>query len=297
LIVMLDEGLTYRQIFTDGRPLETDPNPSWMGHSVGRWDGDTLVVDSFGYNDRSWLNHGGHPHTQALRITERYRRPDSGHLQIEMTLSDHLCAAVDDVARRVARQRYRSVEEVCNDDNGSHRQHYIGKASDEKKTEAKVAPDTLAKYVGIYEEQDILGQGPHPRIIEITVAAGKLYAELKGMEKIQSGAQSDAYFTGFFNWQVEFIPGPNGVAAYLNEVHVSGNYRYRRGSEVDAFPPGAHGRPAPGAAVRVRRFRRRNAAGGCGTLRWLCPAVVQPPRHRAFRLPPRRANRVRVRAL
>ena len=49
---------------------------------------------------------------------------------------------------------------------------------------------------------------------------------------------------GFFNWQVEFIPGPNGVPAYLNEVHVSGNYRYRSGSEVDAFPPGAPGRPA-----------------------------------------------------
>jgi hypothetical protein len=108
LIVMLDEGLTYRQIFTDGRPLETDPNPSWMGYSVGHWDGDTLVVDSFGYNDRSWLDHGGHPHTQALRITERYRRPDLGHLQIEMTVrSGHLCTAVDDLAWRVARRRYR----------------------------------------------------------------------------------------------------------------------------------------------------------------------------------------------
>ena len=85
-----------------------------------------------------------------------------------------------------------------------------------------------SKYVGTYEEQDIWGQGPHPRIIEITVAEGKLYAELKGREKIQLVAQSDTYFTGFFNWQVEFIPGPNGLPAYLNEVHVSGNYRYRR---------------------------------------------------------------------
>ena len=67
-----------------------------------------------------------------------------------------------------------------------------------------------------------------PRIIEITVAEGKLYAELKGREKIQLVAQSDTYFTGFVNWQVEFIPGPNGLPAYLNEVHVSGNYKYRR---------------------------------------------------------------------
>ena len=65
-------------------------------------------------------------------------------------------------------------------------------------------------------------------ITEITVADGKLYAELKGREKIQLVAQSNTYFTGFFNWQVEFISGPNGVPAYLNDVHVSGNYRSRR---------------------------------------------------------------------
>lgn len=230
LIVMLDEGLTYRQIFVDSRRLETDPNPSWMGYSVGRWDGDTLVVDSFGYNDRSWLDHGGHPHTQALRVTERYRRPDFGHLQIEMTFSDPTIYTrpwTISLGASLAADT-ELLEEVCNDDNGSHRQHYIGKASDEKKTEASVAPETLAKYAGTYEEQDIWGQGPHPRIIEITVAGGKLYAELKGREKIQLVAQSDTYFTGFFNWQVEFIPGPNGTPAYLNEVHVSGNYRYRR---------------------------------------------------------------------
>jgi len=200
LIVMLDEGLTY------------------------------LVVDSFGYNERSWLDHGGHPHTQALRVTERYRRPDIGHLQIEMTLSDPAIYARSwtiSLGASLAADT-ELLEEVCNDDNGSRRKHYIGKASDEEKTEVKVAPETLAKYAGIYEEQDIWGQGPHPRIIEITVADGKLYAELKGREKIQLVAQSDTHFTGFFNWQVDFSPGPNGVPVYLNEVHVSGNYRYRR---------------------------------------------------------------------
>src|SRR5439155_1618686 len=55
VIVMLNEDLTYRQILLDGRRLETDPFPSWMGHSVGRWEGDTLIVDSNGFNDRSWL--------------------------------------------------------------------------------------------------------------------------------------------------------------------------------------------------------------------------------------------------
>src|SRR5262249_27478619 len=88
LLLMLDEDLTYRQIFLDGRPLETEPNPSWMGYSVGRWEGDTLVVDSVGFNDRTWLDRDGHPHSEALRMTERYRRPDFGHMQIEITLND-----------------------------------------------------------------------------------------------------------------------------------------------------------------------------------------------------------------
>src|SRR5512132_804311 len=88
LILILNPDLTYRQIFLDGRVLETNPNPSFMGYSVGRWDGDTLVVESFGFNDRTWLDHDGHPHTEALRMTERYRRRDFGNLDLEVTLSD-----------------------------------------------------------------------------------------------------------------------------------------------------------------------------------------------------------------
>ncbi len=60
-----------------------DPNPTWMGYSVGHWDGDTLVVESAGYNDRTRLDNDGHPHSEDLRVTERFRRPDFGHLEIE----------------------------------------------------------------------------------------------------------------------------------------------------------------------------------------------------------------------
>jgi hypothetical protein len=229
LIVMLDEGLTYRQIFMDGRPLETDPNPSWMGYSVGHWDGNTLVVDSFGYNDRTWLDHTGHPHTTALRMTERYRRPDFGHLQIEITLNDpSVYARPWTVALNAALAAdTEMLEAVCNESIAG-REHWVGKASDEKKTEAKVAPEVLAKYAGAYQEQDFWGQGPHPRMIEITVAEGHLFAELKGKGKTQLVAQSDTHFSGFFNWQIDFVTDSQGVPAYLNEVHVSGNYRYRR---------------------------------------------------------------------
>src|SRR5579862_1950772 len=76
IIAVVYEDLSYRQIFMDGRRLPEDPNPSWMGYSVGHWDGDTLVVESSGFNDRSWLDFAGHPHTESLRITEHFRRRD-----------------------------------------------------------------------------------------------------------------------------------------------------------------------------------------------------------------------------
>ncbi len=88
-IVMLFEAVhSYRQIFMDGRPLPRDPNPQWFGYSVGRWEGDTLVVESSGFNDNVWLDNNGHPATERLRVTERFRRPDFGHLNIEVTIDD-----------------------------------------------------------------------------------------------------------------------------------------------------------------------------------------------------------------
>src|SRR5918994_580547 len=82
VIAILNPDTTYRQIFLDGRTLEADPLPIWQGYAVGRWDGDTLVVESNGYNDRTWLHPEGLVHTEQLRITERYRRIDFGHMQV-----------------------------------------------------------------------------------------------------------------------------------------------------------------------------------------------------------------------
>ena len=87
-IAILNDDLTYRVIHMDGRELEANPAPSWMGYSVGRWEGDTLVVDSNGFNDKTWVSRYGVSHTEALRMTERYRRPDFGHLQLEVTFTD-----------------------------------------------------------------------------------------------------------------------------------------------------------------------------------------------------------------
>jgi hypothetical protein len=88
LLVMYSEGQLPRQIFLDGRSHPRDPNPTWLGHSVGHWEDDTLVVDSVGFNDRTWPDTNGHPQTEKAHVIEHYRRPDAGHLELEMTVED-----------------------------------------------------------------------------------------------------------------------------------------------------------------------------------------------------------------
>ena len=89
LLLMLNEyNGTYRQVFTDGRPLPKDPNPSWQGYSTAVWDGDALVVESSGFRDDLWLDWDGSMVTGAGRITERITRPDFGHLAIAITVDD-----------------------------------------------------------------------------------------------------------------------------------------------------------------------------------------------------------------
>jgi hypothetical protein len=228
LILILNPDLTYRQIFMDGRALETAPNPSWMGYSVGHWDGDTLVVESFGFNDRTWLDHDGHPHTEALRTTERYRRRDFGNLDLEVTLSDPaIYARPWTVAVRAELAAdTEMIEWVCNE-KSSEVQHWVGKASDEKKSEVKVAPAILAKYVGTYEEQPKLWRLV-PRVVEITLSGDTLYGDMDGRGKTPLVAQSETGFSGLYGLGVEFLNSDSGAPAQLFVKHVSGDYRFAR---------------------------------------------------------------------
>jgi hypothetical protein len=87
-MILFEEFANYRQVFTDGRAFPATFEPSWFGTSIGRWDGTTFVVDTRGFNDRSWLDDGGHPHTEALHTTERFTRKDYGHMTLRITIDD-----------------------------------------------------------------------------------------------------------------------------------------------------------------------------------------------------------------
>ena len=87
-VILSERDVTYRQIFTDGRPLPKDPEPSWNGYSTGRWQGDALVVETNGLRDGTWLDRNGSPMTDAARMIERFRRVDYGRLEVELTIDD-----------------------------------------------------------------------------------------------------------------------------------------------------------------------------------------------------------------
>jgi hypothetical protein len=120
------------------------------------------------------------------------------------------------------------IEAVCAEGGDRNLEHWVGKASDEKASAIKVAPEILAKYAGTYEERDLWGPGPHPRTIQVTVSDGALFAELSNRGKVQLNAQTPTTFAGFFGWSLTFVPDSQGVTTYLLEMHISGNYRYTK---------------------------------------------------------------------
>jgi hypothetical protein len=88
ILVLTERNMQYRQIFTDGRKLPADPNPTWNGYSVGHWEGDTMVIETTGFRDDLWLDAAGNPLTEQGKMTERIRRPNYGTLEIEITIND-----------------------------------------------------------------------------------------------------------------------------------------------------------------------------------------------------------------
>jgi len=117
----LYEMYDWRQVFMDGRkhPTGDDLDPTWKGHSIGRWEGDTLVIDTVGYNDKTWFDNKGWPHSDQLHLTERYTRTDLGTMKVEMTIDDPVAYTrpftVTGQARLMPKEEL--VEYICDENN------------------------------------------------------------------------------------------------------------------------------------------------------------------------------------
>ena len=230
VIAILNPDLTYRQIFTDGRALEPDPLPIWQGYSVGRWEGDTLVVESNGFNDKTWLHPEGLEHTERLRVTERYRRLDFGHIRVDVTYDDP--GALEAPLQAVVNLEYAADDEmlelVCNEASEGGTKHWVGdKTADAQRTAVAVAPEILAQYVGGYEGIWL----DNPTRVEVTLENGALFLARNGGEKNQLIAQSETSFvcpTCQWGQPYVFTREGDGMATEVREVQVSGAWIFKR---------------------------------------------------------------------
>jgi hypothetical protein len=127
---------TWRTIWTDGRALPKDPDPAWYGYSIGKWDGDTFVVESIGYDDRTWIDHFGNPHSDQMRLVERYRRVDKDTLLLDMTLTDPKAYTKPWVAETITFVNPKAAifEEICSP---SEEHRFNDEIRDESKAKPK----------------------------------------------------------------------------------------------------------------------------------------------------------------
>jgi hypothetical protein len=201
IIAILNDDLTHREVFMDGRQLEKDPNPSWMGYSVGHWDGDTLVVESNGYNDRTWLDGSGYPHTESLRVTERYQRTDFGHIELQVTFDDPM-VFTKPVSVPIHMELITDTEMIeyfCGE-NEKDRSHLSGTASS---IDVKVPSEILKAYAGSYDVKEDDGK---ISVVEIFAEENGLFLNYanQGKQKLDALSQTTFSLTGTI---YEFIPG------------------------------------------------------------------------------------------
>src|ERR1700680_1396746 len=223
MVALLYEGGTgrYRQIFTDGRKPPDDPNPTWLGYSVGHWEGDTLVAETAGFNDRSWLDRAGHPHSENLRVTERFRRVDFGHMQFQIAYDDpqtltkplSISLAVTYAADT------EMLENVCNED-----ERDTVRLGAKANKGVQLSPGVLAKYAGTYEfrEGSTVVAGFMGMNQSVSVINGRLY--LNALPLIpESETRFDS--TGA---AAEFFLDANGRVTRLVLSQTEGDAKYDR---------------------------------------------------------------------
>lgn len=236
IIAILNPDMTYREVFMDGRGLEPDPLlPTWMGYSAGRWEGDTLVVESNGYNDKTWLTREGLPHTDQLRITERYTRRDFGHMELEITYEDPgtFTGPVQAIVDLVLRPDGAMLEVVCNESETGQR-HYSGEIDQAEEKVVEVPREVLERYVGTYRG---IWLG-NLITAEVTLEDGELFVTRTprysdtggntGYDTSRLIPQSETAFDSSFGLGWIFEVNEDGEATSVSEVHVSGAWPFER---------------------------------------------------------------------
>jgi hypothetical protein len=229
LTAMLAEASsTYRQIFTDGRSFPEDMYTTWMGYSVGHWDGDTFVVESAGFNDQTWLDFNGHPHTEALRVTERFFRKDFGHMQHQVTLNDPnvFTKPVTISVNTELAPDTDMLETVCNENEQSVK-HFVVTDADLKRHEniAKLPHEVLVKYTGTYESE-LPRTGGLGRPFEISLEGDQLFLKMAGApSKLPLEAKSETTFSAF-GGSIIFFADDKGAITHLVLQIVEGDFRF-----------------------------------------------------------------------
>jgi hypothetical protein len=212
LMIVLHEagtGDAFRQVFLDGRELPKDPSPSWYGYSVGRWDGDVLVVDTIGFNDKTVLDAFRHPHTEALHITERLRRQDFGHIELQQRYEDpEAYARPWTITLNLELDPDNEILEYFCNENERDRAHRV------PHQHVVVPAAILAGYAGTYQ----MGTG---REITITLEDDQLMVEQDARGRLPLFAHSETTFMlelaalGPNSVEFEFVPDDRGVAKKL----------------------------------------------------------------------------------
>jgi hypothetical protein len=230
VVAILNGDLTYRSIFTDGRKLEADPLPTWMGYSVGHWEKDTLVVESNGYNDKTWLHPEGLQHTDKLRVTERYTRSDFGHMQIDITYDDP--GTFTSPLHQTVSLQYAADDEmleyVCAEATEGVTKNWVGdKLDDHAKNKVDVPKQILSSYVGTYRGYWLDSM----TTLQVTLEDGGLVVQRNGSKKSPIYAQSETAFvcpTCQWGQPYVFTRDANGPAPSVKEVQISGEWVFKR---------------------------------------------------------------------
>ena len=191
----------HRTIFTDGRDLPKDPSPMWLGYSAGHWEQDTLVINSNGFSDEGWLDFGGTPQTESLRMIERMRRPDYGHLELEITFDDPKVFPQPLTIRKVKTLVPDTdiLEDLCENTT------LLSTVT----PGVKVAADVLAKYAGTYE---VAG-----RNIVVSVEGGQLMVEDPAdlLHRLFIASTETVFQNNEGTTSIEFVKDSGGVVTHL----------------------------------------------------------------------------------